>query len=445
MSTPSVSQTNSHNLANTEKSAGHAPARPKSARGAEPYSSQTPLVSIVLTTYNLADCVREALESLCAQSYTHIEIIVVDDGSRDGTLEIVEEFAQGDARIRLFQTEHVGAGGARNFGLSQVQGDYVMILDGDDVFDVHMVEYLVRHAECTQADVCVCLSEEMDHVSGARTPIPWAVKRSQISEDVYEGFERMEARGAKEAGADALRAATGAGENASNSSVSHALTCSYRTIPGNLFAAFMGWPWDKLYRTDFLRAHNLVFPTDLRHSEDLLFVYPALLYAERIAVVDRVLVAHRMGRGVSVSSSRSEHIHAFYDAIVRMKAIVRAIDDSPALMQQFLNWAFDWTLWNIETLPDKEVARRVCVALMHNAYPELELSSHSPAYFTQYPRSMARYSSLLLDFEVDEPDRGPLGPLADLPYGKYKPWQFANVFEKFAIRWRTWRARPTEW
>ncbi len=90
-----------------------------------------PLFSVIIPTYNRAALLGEALESVFAQEFRDYEVIVVDDGSTDGTPEVLQYY--GD-RIRLFHQENKGPGAARNTGIRQAQGDYVAFLDSDDVW-----------------------------------------------------------------------------------------------------------------------------------------------------------------------------------------------------------------------------------------------------------------------------------------------------------------------
>lgn len=370
-------------------------------------------IDIVVTAHNMQDCLVECLSSLAEQTFPTFRVIVVEDGSTDNTPAIADRFAEGDARFCVVHTSGLLAAGARNRGMELVEAPYFMLLDGDDVFHPTLLEKLMSAAKRTNADLVVCDIEEFDHTTGTRSDAPWALKTSQLP----------------------------------NLTTQPAF--SWREVPGNVFAAFMGWPWDKLYRTAFVRDAHLTFPEDMANSEDMLFTYQAVVLAERIAVVDEVLIDHRIGRGNSVSNSRTAQPLAFYDGICQMKRFLRELPDGAwnTLRQDFLNWAFDWTLWNIETLPNGETKEGLTVQLCGDGFAELELASHEPSYFTGYPRSMARYASLLTDVLGDgaDVDAGPLGGLDDLPYGKFKPWSKANAFEKLAIRARTKRNKPVEW
>jgi glycosyltransferase involved in cell wall biosynthesis len=93
-----------------------------------------PLISVLMTAYNREDYIGEAIESVLASSYTHLELIVVDDCSKDGTVEIAREYAAKDSRIRVFVNEkNLGDYPNRNRAASLAKGEYIKYVDSDDV------------------------------------------------------------------------------------------------------------------------------------------------------------------------------------------------------------------------------------------------------------------------------------------------------------------------
>ena len=91
-----------------------------------------PYFSIIIPVYNVAPYLRECLDSVLAQTFTDWEVICVDDGSTDESGAILDEYAAKDKRIIVFHQENGGVGDARNFGVNQADGEYVIFLDGDD-------------------------------------------------------------------------------------------------------------------------------------------------------------------------------------------------------------------------------------------------------------------------------------------------------------------------
>jgi glycosyltransferase involved in cell wall biosynthesis len=92
------------------------------------------LVSVIIPAFNAAAYIRQTLHSVLAQTYQSLEVIVVDDGSEDGTDAIVEEFVQKDARVQLVKQCNAGVGAARNAGIRMARGEYIAPLDADDIW-----------------------------------------------------------------------------------------------------------------------------------------------------------------------------------------------------------------------------------------------------------------------------------------------------------------------
>ena len=104
-----------------------------------------PLVSIIIPVYNKATFIRETLDSALAQTYLNTEIILVDDGSTDGSLEILEHYAKDfPKKIRLFAQKNAGVSSATNKGIQMAKGDYIQFLDADDLLSPSKIENQIR-------------------------------------------------------------------------------------------------------------------------------------------------------------------------------------------------------------------------------------------------------------------------------------------------------------
>lgn len=113
---------------------------------------RAPRVSVVMPCYNSAAFIEEAIRSVMAQTVMDWELIVLDDGSRDGTCEIVEKLAAGDSRIRLVRSiENMGVARARNRGFDLCSGSYVALLDSDDIWHPEKLEVQLARMEQTGA------------------------------------------------------------------------------------------------------------------------------------------------------------------------------------------------------------------------------------------------------------------------------------------------------
>ncbi len=115
-----------------------------------------PLVSVLISAYNVVDYVEEAISAVMAQTYTHLEIVIIDDGSSDGTAEILKKLAEQDSRIRIITNEkNLGLIASLNKGLPLLKGEYIARTDSDDKVEPDWIEKLVTFLE-KNSDIAAC-------------------------------------------------------------------------------------------------------------------------------------------------------------------------------------------------------------------------------------------------------------------------------------------------
>ena len=114
------------------------------------------LVSVIIPVYNVADYLPACIESVKAQTYKEIQIILVDDGSNDGSGELCDKAATEDERITVIHRENGGLSAARNTGIAAAKGEFICFLDSDDLLDADFVERLYVIAKEKSADVVAC-------------------------------------------------------------------------------------------------------------------------------------------------------------------------------------------------------------------------------------------------------------------------------------------------
>lgn len=116
---------------------------------------KTIMVSVIVPIYNVEEYLEECLESIRNQTYTNIEVILVNDGSTDGSIEICERFCQQDNRFKLLTQENQGLSAARNRGVKESIGEYIMFVDSDDVVKENIVEVLFFYMN-SDVDIVEC-------------------------------------------------------------------------------------------------------------------------------------------------------------------------------------------------------------------------------------------------------------------------------------------------
>lgn len=121
-----------------------------------------PLISVIVPVYNIMDYLPRCVESLSAQTYQNLEILLVDDGSTDGTSALCDQLAERDQRIRVFHKENGGSSSARNLGIAHSRGAYIGFVDSDDYVELDMYEELYRCILDFQADIAQIGRDEID-------------------------------------------------------------------------------------------------------------------------------------------------------------------------------------------------------------------------------------------------------------------------------------------
>lgn len=124
-----------------------------------------PLISIIVPIYNVEKYLDECIQSIISQTFTDVEIILVDDGSTDSSQKICEQYTGSSCRIRLYNKPNGGLSSARNYGLDRANGKYVIFIDSDDYWtNTQTLEHLISIAETTNADVVRGEHKEIDEV-----------------------------------------------------------------------------------------------------------------------------------------------------------------------------------------------------------------------------------------------------------------------------------------
>ena len=113
-------------------------------------------VSVIVPIYNTERYIRKCVESLCKQTYTDLQIILVNDGSEDDSLKVMRELEQEDSRILVVDKAHAGLSATKNAGLDVAIGDYISFVDSDDWVDIQMYEIMLQQIEENHADAAYC-------------------------------------------------------------------------------------------------------------------------------------------------------------------------------------------------------------------------------------------------------------------------------------------------
>lgn len=217
-------------------------------------------ISIIIPMYNAKEYIARCLESVINQSFSDIEIIIVNDGSTDESLEICRKYAKIDERIIILNKDNNGVSVARNQGMNVATGEYVMFVDSDDWIDENMCQDLYKRISECHADICFCnnikeygnRSEYIDF--GCLKDV---INLDEIKEVILSLIEEKDIK------------------------IAH----RRETFRG---------PCAKLYKRSIIIDNNITFKRELAIGEDLVFNLEYLKYCEKIVVEKKFLYHYRV-------------------------------------------------------------------------------------------------------------------------------------------------------
>lgn len=267
-------------------------------------------VSVVVPVYNEESYLRECLDSITGQTLKEIEIICVDDGSTDNSMEILKEYARQDKRVIILEQHNSGAGMARNRGMKQASGEYLAFLDSDDIYEKTMLEEMYQEATDENLDMVVCRVDAFNTITGQEREIDWSIKTNLLP--ARKPF-------------------------------------AAKDVHLDIFSAFIWWPWDKIFKRSYIEETGLQFQ-NLRTTNDLYFVAAATVNAARISWIEKILAHHRTGLKSSLSVTRENSWDCFYHALVKLKSFMEEKKLYHRFRTDFINYALNFSLWQLNSL-----------------------------------------------------------------------------------------------
>lgn len=308
-----------------------------------------PKISIIIPVYKVEKYIHECINSIINQTLQDIEIILIDDGSPDNCPQICDKYAQKDQRIKVYHQKNKGAATARNLGISKASGDYLLILDSDDIFSYDLCQKLYDEAIKHNNDITMCHSVEFDNKTNKELPSKWIIKDCFLPQQ-------------------------------------HVF--NYTNIPKHIIGFCQGWSWDKLYKTSFVRKNHLKFQ-NLKCTNDMYFVMLSLILAERISIIDDILIRHRQNNFSSISNSRDKNPYCFIQAIYALKKTLEEKNLYEYVKQSFINWNVEFCFWHLDTLKNKKNKQKLLNKLKKEVFIKLDVYSLNADYFyknTTYQR-----------------------------------------------------------
>ena len=235
---------------------------------------EQPQVSIIVPVYNVENYIERCLNSLVNQTFKDIEIITINDGSTDKSLELLNKYAKEDIRISVIDLGDEGVSYCRNLGIEKANGKYIMFVDSDDWIDSNMVEVMYKKAEENKLDLVMCsyIREFKDHSKEKIFNLPEEIiyKEDKVKNEL-------------------LRKLVGPiKEELSNPEMLDAL----------------GTVWGKLYRADILKENKLKFVdlNEIGSAEDTLFNIFTFNYLKKVMFLNKPMYHYWRDNPKSVTS-----------------------------------------------------------------------------------------------------------------------------------------------
>lgn len=215
-------------------------------------------ISVIVPVYNVEKYLSRCIDSLIRQSYSNIEILLVDDGSKDDSLSICKEYEAKDSRIHVFHKENEGLGLTRNYGVEQATGEYITFVDSDDYLTLDAIDSMVKKAVETDADVVIA----SHYYKNKKQEI-------ELSERLYCGTE-----------------------------IKEILMVHMMGNNGNQLDALSYTAWGKLYKKEIFTKNRLLFPSERKLIwEDLAFSVEAYPLCEKVYILHKPVYYYCFNEG----------------------------------------------------------------------------------------------------------------------------------------------------
>lgn len=309
-------------------------------------------VSVILPVYNEELYLQQCLDSICGQTLKEIEIICVDDGSTDSSLNILYDYAKRDERVKVLAQENRYAGAARNSGMQNAKGKYLLFLDSDDYFELDMLEKMYGKAEGSQLDIVMCRYDSYDDSADRIVPLNFSIRDSFLPEglDVFAGKELKDS---------------------------------------GIFQVTVGWAWDKLLRREFVQDCGYLFP-EFRSSEDGFFVYMLMARAKRIGILPERMVHHRINNANSLSNTKESDWENGFKMIELIAEELMRQGLYNVFEKSFVSFAIEFQEWYFQSMNGKTA--------FYNCYKRIKDEMEPRFRFLQFQgtflcseRSLTRY------------------------------------------------------
>lgn len=260
-----------------------------------------PQITIIIPIYNASKYMRKSIESALSQTVQDIEVILIDDGSTDNSYKICCEYKEKDIRVKLIKQNNQGVSTARNAGLTQATGKYIMFFDSDDYASSNMAEEMIKligDNEMAISGVC-----KIDVKGNRIFPLP-PIETYHMSH--WEAISSM-----------------------------------YK----DRYFSYQGYIWNKLYRRDIIEKYSIKFREDLAYNEDRTYNVEYLTHCNNIIATTKTYYSYTVWPGSTMNNNVSPQKATTFNAFEIQQSLLQhaPIYIKQLLAQTYVNELIDYT------------------------------------------------------------------------------------------------------
>lgn len=307
-----------------------------------------PLISVIVPVYNGEKFIDQCINSITNQTLKDIEILIINDGSRDNTLDISKKIAKRDSRVKVINQKNLGVSVARNNGIDKANGEYIGFVDADDYIDKTMYEKMYEKAKEFSSDIVVCNVNDVIN------------EKKKVSLNLQEGVIKVSHR---------------EGEFLSNEYF-------------NLGTAV----WHKIFKEELIKKNNIKFINYSEvASEDTLFNYEAMLKANKIYCLNEALYNYKITENslTKSKSAKENMVRRCINTVNVMKEfLIKNKIEGECFIEYITYWQFINALSYVNKLNVKSLVNVINdyskISGFNKSMKKLALSSELHRYFIKH-------------------------------------------------------------
>lgn len=240
-------------------------------------------VSIIVPVYNAEKYIERCIKSLIEQTYKNIEIILINDGSKDSSLNILRNFEKIDSRVILIDQSNMGPSTARNMGIEKSKGDYIAFIDADDSIELNYIEKMIDQTYKLNTDMIVCNYREV-RIEG------------EIQSNIFNFINDGEV-----------------------------YSCDEKCI-GEVLCGRGGLVWGKLLKSSIIKENNIKFDKNISMCEDLLFTLEFIKNTTVVSKINDYLYIHNKYNDESITAKYNKYM--FNEQVKVQRKLEQFVDDN---------------------------------------------------------------------------------------------------------------------